>query len=298
MDRERVRWQNPHIISTVRTDAGERWRIEAAAINTLERQGVSRDALTEGERVHVIGAASRRGRQEMFGALATFADGREITLAGGIAVELGLLERGLLTDDDAAAEVDSAGGIFRVWSRAYPEGYPLPPPEGLPFTAAALAAQAEWDPLVDDTGLSCIPQGMPGVIVNPYPIQFIERDGDIELRIEEWDTVRTIHMSGDVEPAERATPLGYSVGRWEDETLVVETTKISWPYYDDIGTPQTEAMVVEERFTPSTDSTRLDYTQTAFDPVTFTAPAVLSGYFWQVTGDEIKPFECERERPE
>ena len=90
-----------------------------------------------------------------------------------------------------------------------------------------------------------------------------------------------------------ATPLGYSVGHWEDDTLIVRTTNISWPYYDDVGTPQSEAMQVEERFTLAENGSRLEYVQTAFDPLTFTEPAVRKGYFWLEAGAQIKPFNCQ-----
>jgi hypothetical protein len=134
---------------------------------------------------------------------------------------------------------------------------------------------------------------MPGVMLNPYPIELVDQGDDIVLRIEEWDTVRTIHMTGAADSAGPATPLGHSVGRWEGDTLVVRTTNISWPYFDDIGTPQSTAMAVEERFTPIENGSRLEYVQTAVDPATFTEPAVLRGYFWLEAGAEIKPFNCQ-----
>jgi hypothetical protein len=133
---------------------------------------------------------------------------------------------------------------------------------------------------------------MPGVIVNPYPVEFVNNGNEILLKIEEWDAVRTIHMIPNSGQAVIATPLGHSVGRWEGETLVVTTTDISWPYYDDIGTPQTDAMVVEERFALRENGTRLDYSQSAFDPTILKSPAVLSGYFWLEEGTRIEPFNC------
>ena len=59
-----------------------------------------------------------------------------------------------------------------------------------------------------------------------------------------------------------ATSLGYSVGRWEGRTLIVRTEDINYPYLDDLGTPQSEAVEIVERFTLSEDETRLDWVAT------------------------------------
>ena len=68
--------------------------------------------------------------------------------------------------------------------------------------------------------------------------------------------------------------LGYSVGRWEGSTLIVETTKISYPWVDnEARTPQSPDVRTTERFTLSEDQSRLDYELIITDPVTFTEPA-------------------------
>jgi hypothetical protein len=297
-----VRWSNPHVIVEIMGLNGngveELWKIEGDSINALQRRDVNVESVRVGERVRVLGALSRHGRPEMFAGVLYLADGREVVLTDAIAVQLGIMRQGLSTGEIVSA-VDGAdttperrNRIFRVWSRSIPEGYPYSETDHR-FTAGALAAQAAWDPLSDDPGLRCEPQGMPGVIVNPYPVEFVDRGDEIVLRIEEWDAVRRIHMTQDGDNRAPATPLGHSVGHWEDETLVVRTTNISWPYYDDLGTPQSEAMEVEERFTLAENGIRLEYVQTAFDPLTFTEPAVLKGYFWLVAGTEIKPFNCQ-----
>jgi hypothetical protein len=276
----------------------EPWKIEGDSINALQRKGFDVDSVKVGERIRVLGAMSRHGRPEMFGAVLYLADGHEVVLADNIAVRLGIMEERLSTGERISA-VESAPTtaerrkrIFRVWSRDAGESYPRAS-DPISYTPEALAAREAWNPLTDDPGLRCEPQGMPGVIVNPYPIEFVDQGDEIVLRIEEWDEVRSIHMTQDGDIDVPAAPLGHSVGRWEDETLIVRTTNISWPYYDDIGTPQREGMEVEERFTLAENGIRLEYVQTAVDPLTFTEPAVLKGYFWLEAGAEIKPFNCQ-----
>ena len=68
--------------------------------------------------------------------------------------------------------------------------------------------------------------------------------------------------------------LGYSVGRREGSTLIVETTKIDYPWVDnEARTPQSPDVRTTERFTLSEDQSRLDYELIITDPVTFTEPA-------------------------
>ena len=74
-------------------------------------------------------------------------------------------------------------------------------------------------------------------------------------------------MGADAHDATREPAhLGYSVGRWEDETLVVRTTDISALEFDDRGAPQTPAIELEEHFTVSEDGNRLDYRLLISDP--------------------------------
>ena len=79
--------------------------------------------------------------------------------------------------------------------------------------------------------------------------------------MEEYDSVRTIHMNG--EAASRAEPgsiFGRSRGEWDGDTLVVMTAGVEgWPHFDKRGVPQSDAMTFVERFTPSEDGSRLDY---------------------------------------
>ena len=92
---------------------------------------------------------------------------------------------------------------------------------------------------------------------------------------------------------EPATPLGYSVGRWDGDALVVRTTRISWPYLDPYGRiPQSEAVVVDERFSvdPSTD--QLVYELTATDPATLTEPVTMRAVYDWHPELVVEPFEC------
>ena len=139
-----------------------------------------------------------------------------------------------------------------------------------------MAAYEAYDPLRDDPALECVLPGMPRVmtITGTRPFEFVERDGDIVINAQNFNRTRVIHMDGAPVPADvEPTPLGYSRGRWEDGTLVVTTTHISYPYFDLSpwwGVPQSEAMEIVERFTLE-DGT-LVYDLWAYDPTLFTMP--------------------------
>ena len=112
------------------------------------------------------------------------------------------------------------------------------------------------------------------------------------MRLEEYDTVRTIHMNlKDVAPTAH-TLFGYSRGRWEGTTLVVETDHIAAGYFDHEGTPQSDQIRTVERFIPNADYSRLDYTLTTTDAVNFTRPFELKRYFVWKPENSVHPYEC------
>ena len=88
--------------------------------------------------------------------------------------------------------------------------------------------------------------------------------------------------------------MGYSVGRWEGNTLVVETTNIAAPAFDADGSLQSDSMVVTERYKVSEDQSRLDYELVMTDPVAFKVPAVFRTYYLAL-GEPFRAGGCERE---
>ena len=134
---------------------------------------------------------------------------------------------------------------------------------------------------------------MPAMMLTQNPLEFVDEGPIIRVRTEYYDLVRTIHMDRDEIPA--GTPyshLGYSIGRWEGDDLVVETTRINWPYLDNRGTPLSDALTVIERFSLSDDQSSLAFRIEMIDPETFTEPAILSGH-WLALGDTIGRYDLD-----
>ena len=139
---------------------------------------------------------------------------------------------------------------------------------------------------------------MPGVMATPYPFEFADNGSSIRLRgfSNNAPIDRTIWLGEEGSPAGQAPDrMGYSRGRWNDEqVLVVQTTQVDWPYFDDsAGTPQSDAVEIAEVFTLSDDQKRLDYRMTVTDPELFTEPATVIETYWVALGEAlVQPPDC------
>lgn len=291
-----VDWVNPHVRITLRTrgesGTADTWILEGTSVNALERWGIERDILVIGETLRARGPRSKFGQNAIIAATAELADGIRVVLWPNVASRLGLAETGVAglfppPEDPVAA---AGRGIFRVWT---PRGRPEVPASELPLTASARASAETYNALADDPALRCVPPGMPVMLDTPYPVEFVDNGDTITMRFEEWDGQRTIYMQpGSGPPVQDHSPKGVSFGRWEGETLAIFTLYIDYPYFDDVGTPQSDAVTVLERYTPSENETRLDWVTTITDAATFTEPVVQDGFMTWEPGEEIKPFNC------
>lgn len=109
-------------------------------------------------------------------------------------------------------------------------------------------------PVADASSL-CYPNGVPRVMTSPYPLQMFYSPGMITMLIEVGHGVRQIHMDGKPVPANTPhTYNGYSVGRWEGDTLVIETThRNAKTVIDQTNLSHGDKLKITERFTKFTD---------------------------------------------
>jgi hypothetical protein len=130
----------------------------------------------------------------------------------------------------------------------------------------------------NDPVLICDPQGFPRAmsLENPEPMEFIQIRGRI-LQFMEWNhNWRTIWIDGrdlpkDLEP----TWYGYSVGKWEGDTLVVNTTGLDErTWLDPLGHPHSDALRVEEHYRRVNHDT-MEFTMKVDDPKAYTQPWML-----------------------
>lgn len=286
-------WKNPHVALFLDVETGDgetqNWRLEGPTnLMSLQQSGVGSELFEIGQQMTAVGEISLL-REAMQVTNILLATGTEILMepsatprwngprvggSAGVAEQPGIATENL--------------GFFRAW---YPVGNPMMILNRFSYTEQALAARSEWD-LVDNPIVRCEQPGMPVPIFHPQPVLFTEvNENLIGLRHGYFDTQRTVHMNL---IAENQPPshLGFSMGRWEDEnTLIVETSNINYPYFDFHGTAQSPAIRVTERYSMSDDKTRLDFEVRVEDPDTLSEPAIASWHF-QALDKEFTAYEC------
>ena len=142
----------------------------------------------------------------------------------------------------------------------------------IPYNPAGLKRrtenQAGWPK--SDPEAKCYMPGLPRAQYMPYPFQIVQGQKDILFVYEYASSNRIVHMSNHSEPPVDSW-MGWSNGKWDGDTLVIEATGFndqSW--FDRAGNNHTEALKVTERFSLQGDN--LMYEARIEDPKTFTAP--------------------------
>ena len=298
-----LRWTNPHVHFKLRSMDSQgkatEWDIEGNSVSILRRTDVTSESLHVGDRVKIVAWPTREPSSKLFALNLLTPGNRELILSPGrpprwpTATAAGTKTSWFT--EGTKQDVHAKGGIFRVWSSLLsdPHGSPYFWPKSYPLTVNARAAVAKWNPDKNSIQVGCTPKGMPTIMEQPYPMQFVDKGDTILLRMEEYDTVRTIHLNAEApRPLPAPQLLGYSVGQWMDDTLVVTTSSISWPYFDSTGVPQSTSTVITERFTPSKDGSRLEYKAVATDPNVFTQPVAIERHWVWRPDEKVKPYNC------
>jgi len=187
---------------------------------------------------------------------------------------------------DADGEVVVSGSFLGV------------PPDST-LAPAALATRQAFDFRTEDPVLGCGEPGMPRALTAGSPMTFAWSGDELTIGYESMDVVRTVHMNAAPPPAGTPrTPNGYSVGHWDGEQLVIETTHLDTRIVDILGTPKGERMSLEERYAIDVRDAetylRLDLTMT--DPDTFVSPYEWRFDFVLRPDWELLEYACE-ERP-
>lgn len=94
---------------------------------------------------------------------------------------------------------------------------------GFSLTEHGQALMAEFDP-ADDPAVQCVQSGLVRTITSPYPIEVLQYDDRVTIEYEEWEVFRTVHLNDRVPDDHEPHPLGYSVGHYEDDALIVTST--------------------------------------------------------------------------
>jgi len=176
------------------------------------------------------------------------------------------------------------------------DGKPIAP-EDVPFTPKGKAAYdlATATNSKDDPEGFCLPPGVPRMMYTPYPAEIFQLPNRIVFVYEGGAHVwRNIWMDGREQPKDpNPTYLGYSTGKWDGDTLVVDTIGMNdRTWLDAAGHQHGEQLHVTERFT-RTDSNTLRIEATIEDPEYYTKPwTVVTTATWS-PNNEILEYICQ-----
>jgi hypothetical protein len=156
---------------------------------------------------------------------------------------------------------------------AIPPGVGIVEGGELPYKPEALAQKKQnfEKRFTEDPEAKCYLPGVPRFVYMPYPFQILQSTDYIMMVSEYKSALRTIYMTNQ-KPAPADSWMGWSNGRWEGETLVVDTMGFndrSW--FDRAGNYHSDALHVIERFT-AIDAGHLNYEATIDDSQVFTKP--------------------------
>jgi hypothetical protein len=199
----------------------------------------------------------------------------------------------LVVPASAAAENPEIAGIWQ------PDGsrgrrFPADPP----YTDRARQLIAQWrenrDPLEDDPGRWCQSPGMPSVALGGggYPVEIVLASGQVLMLMEAHQQVRRIFLDATAHPA-RPLPQrnGHSIGRWDGDTLVVDTTAIRAITFGAI--PHSAEAHVVERIRTIDGGAALVNELTITDPVFYAEPVIVEQYFTAAPpGSQMLEYEC------
>ena len=142
----------------------------------------------------------------------------------------------------------------------------------LPWADALYKARAA-NQFLDNPQIRCLPAGVPRVHALTQPYKVVQGPDLVVMLYENGTLYRQIFLDGRRHPADpQPAWLGYSIGRWDGDALVVDTVGFNdQTWLDGTGHPHSERMRLTERFVRRSVG-RMDLEITIDDPGTYTRP--------------------------
>jgi len=287
-----VWFTNPHVryrLSVTNADgAREDWELQGGNVTNLLRQNWTADSLRVGDRVTASGALGRNGAKKLQIREIVTADGRVVPARGGAPATprdtiVASADKVYSYGERRADPIDITGAWRNdfKWRVTVDDLEPKP----TPFTAEGrrlFEATQPWH----DYSLRCLAPGLPRIFGAPYNMDIVDAGSHYLMIYLEHNTPRRVWMDGRTPPANTpATPMGFSVGRWEGEELVIETTHLSPGWLDGSGLPMKgDGTRIVERYEFSDDRLSIERTMTIHDPY-YTAPLVRQRF--AARGDDL-----------
>jgi hypothetical protein len=322
------RWMNPHtwLLMSVEGPDGnvQEWAVEGRPPGILGRAGWSSTILQPGERVTVHASPAKNGDPEGIIARVTKADG---TVLGNQPNFARTTEGSAARPAPASAAVrgdrPNFAGVYypaQQGGQALPPreaGRPLPPPTRSSPTAdgsqgrgpdapkltppylekwKVIAASRTSGSYEYDNIHNCLPPGMPAMMSAAYGMEIMQDEQKITIFSEHQDALRRIYLDGRKPSAQvlaDPTYAGYSTGRWEGDTLVIDTVALTTKSYIDSASPHSDKMTVHERLR-FVEPGVLENQITVNDPEALTEPWRVVRRYRRASypNDELREFAC------
>ena len=332
----KVDWANPHVHVLMQVQSGGRtvhWAVELESQLDLERSGWNQDSLKPGDSVTVQGILARDGSQQIWGTSLVLTGTNKRVLAMSPAALAAL--KPVMSKQPAVPVPRWPDGKPRLGAAPGETGYWARPSSTVLMEAGTnvvmdgnglLANLKDIDKVApfqrwarnlyelrqrnflshDPMYLTCQPSGALRQFQMPYGNQFLEDKtfGRIFVMAgggnHDWHFIYTDGRPQQGELGGNDTnPLYYgnARGRWEGDTLVVDTKGLNEKFwFSNGGLPHTEQLHLVERFT-RTDMNTLKYEVTIDDPGAYTRPWSADWTLQWVAGEDLPVYYCQDNRP-
>lgn len=276
-------WANPHVYIFVNTtdESGQtvEWELETDSTAIMTRDGWTRDTLAPGVRVSVRANPDRNTERS---------HARLVSLVK----EDGQLFTRRSSRRASSVRADSIEGVWDAIRNNDLMDFTV----GTPNERGAMAQAAYRD--ANYPAANCIPYSTPHLMaLAPYRFEFTIEDDRVVINGEFFNVVRTIYTDGRTHPenGERLNQ-GHSIGYWEGDILVVDTTLFTDdPSGNMRGIPSGAQKHVIERFRLSDDRTQLIIDYVVEDPEYLSEPTIGTSVWDYAANGEMLPFGCDIE---
>jgi hypothetical protein len=214
-------------------------------------------------------------------------DDGQLGAIGDNAIAAAALSRRPVPAGPTPKALDGHPDLSGVWAPAkkIEEGKP----DMLPWAAAKVKERLE-NHFRDIPTSACLPWGPTFDL--PTTFKFIQAPKTIVILSEDVFSYRQVHMDGRPHPPDAdPTWMGHSIGRWEGDTLVVDTAGMNDKGWSPIPYPRTEKFHMIERIRRP-DLGHLEIETTIDDPGTYTKPWSFKVASTLLVGDEIGEYIC------
>jgi hypothetical protein len=279
----RFNWANPHVYIFVETndESGQivEWQLETDSTAIMTRDGWTPTTLIPGARVSVRANPDRNTNRS---------HARLLSLVK----EDGQLFTRRSSGRASSVRASSLAGVWDAIRNDDPQRFTL----GTPTEKGAASQAAYRD--ADYPAANCIPYAAPHLMaLAPYRFEIDIQEDRVVIAAEFFNVIRTVYMDGRTHPenGERSNQ-GHSVGSWDGDVLVVETTQFTDDPSGNLrGIPSGAQKHVVERFRLSDDGTQLIIDYVVEDPEYLLEPTTGTSVWDYAPDGEMLPFGCSRE---